>query len=163
VKWSEIEFMRKSFLILCILVLLTVAVPAAAAGNAPWKVNVSVSGQAFPNPFRAIGRWLHLVRPKTPICTVPDVTDLSLSTYEIPVDSPKTIDVLTTGFDPEGDTLIYRYSISAGKIVGTGPRVVWDLTGLEPGTYTITAGVDDGCGVCGHTMTKNIVIIERKN
>ncbi len=33
-----------------------------------------------------------------------------------------------------------------------------DLTGSPAGTYTITAGVDDGCGVCGKTQTSTIIV-----
>ena len=36
----------------------------------------------------------------------------------------------------------------------------WDVSGLAPGTYTITAGVDDGCGLCGKTQTQTITIAE---
>lgn len=50
--------------------------------------------------------------------------------------------------------------MTGGKIVGQGPNVIWDLSGVEPGTYTITAGVDDGCGVCGKTKTMEIKVIK---
>ena len=40
----------------------------------------------------------------------------------------------------------------------SGSRVLWDLDGAYPGTYTITAGVDDGCGICGKTITKSVTI-----
>lgn len=59
--------------------------------------------------------------------------------------------------DPS-DVLIYNYSVSGGKIIGNGARVVWDLSGVKPGKYTITAAVDNGCGICGKTMTKEIVV-----
>ena len=32
------------------------------------------------------------------------------------------------------------------------------MSGATPGTYTITAGVDDSCGVCGQTQTKTITV-----
>jgi hypothetical protein len=54
----------------------------------------------------------------------------------------------------------YNHMISGGKIIGTGERVVWDLSGVKPGTYTITAAVDNGCGVCGTTITKKVVVRE---
>jgi hypothetical protein len=50
--------------------------------------------------------------------------------------------------------------VSGGRIVGTGANVSWDVSGLAPGTYTITAGVDDGCGLCGQTKTETITIAE---
>jgi hypothetical protein len=69
-----------------------------------------------------------------------------------------TISVTTTAVDPENDVLTYNYTVSGGRIVGTGANVTWDLTGAAPGTYTITAGVDDGCGLCGQTQTQTITV-----
>jgi outer membrane protein OmpA-like peptidoglycan-associated protein len=46
--------------------------------------------------------------------------------------------------------------------VGSGPTVTWDTTGLAPGTYTLTAQVDDGMGHvvdCSVTLT----VIARPN
>ncbi len=69
-----------------------------------------------------------------------------------------TIDVATTAVDPENDVLTYNYTVSGGRIVGSGANVQWDLTGAAPGTYTITAGVDDGCGICGQTQTRTVTV-----
>lgn len=69
-----------------------------------------------------------------------------------------TVRVSTTAVDPENDVLTYNYTVSGGRIVGQGANVTWDLSGVNPGTYTITAGVDDGCGVCGKTETKTIEV-----
>lgn len=71
-----------------------------------------------------------------------------------------TVNVTTTAVDPENDVLTYNYTVSGGRIVGTGANVQWDLSGAAPGTYTITAGVDDGCGLCGKTETRTITIAE---
>lgn len=88
-----------------------------------------------------------------------DVVDLSLSTTEFGfTEGDKEVTVISTGADPENDVLTHVYYVSAGKIVGEGPKVIWNLKGVAPGTYTITAGVDDGCGICGKTITKEVVI-----
>jgi hypothetical protein len=71
-----------------------------------------------------------------------------------------SVSVATTAVDPENDVLTYNYTVSGGRIVGTGANVSWDVAGLQPGTYTVTAGVDDGCGLCGKTETKTITIAE---
>jgi len=71
-----------------------------------------------------------------------------------------SINVATTAVDPENDVLTYNYTVSGGRIVGTGANVQWDVAGLAPGTYTVTAGVDDGCGICGQTQTKTITIAQ---
>lgn len=109
-----------------------------------------------------------------PVCILinhfANVTDLILSVSEITIgcnnpaknenctNSKTKISVNTTAVDPENDVLTYNYDISAGKITGAGADVVWNLSGVQPGTYTITAGVDDSCGICGTTVTKTIVI-----
>jgi hypothetical protein len=75
-------------------------------------------------------------------------------------DDNRTISVATRASDPENDVLTYNYTVSGGRIVGTGANVQWDLSTAQPGTYTITTGVDDGCGVCGKTDTKTIRVEE---
>ena len=101
-----------------------------------------------------------------------DVTNLSVSESKViipcaPGERPRegvncsdnqTVNVATTAVDPENDVLTYNYTVSGGRISGSGANVSWDLSGVNPGTYTITAGVDDGCGVCGKTQTKTITV-----
>lgn len=69
-----------------------------------------------------------------------------------------SISVATTAVDAENDVLTYNYTVSGGRIVGTGANVTWDLSGLQPGSYTITSAVDDGCGLCGQTQTQTVVV-----
>jgi len=102
----------------------------------------------------------------------PDVTDLKLNQTEVAASCPSgqvpqegmacddkmTVQVTTTAVDPEKDVVMYHYTVSGGRIVGQGANVSWNLTGIAPGTYTITAGVDDGCGICGQTQTRTITI-----
>ncbi len=111
----------------------------------------------------------------TDIINIPaNVTALSLSDNEIrggcadgfrPRDGQTcndntTVNVTTTAFDTEGDVLTYNYTVSGGRVIGSGANVQWDLSGVSPGTYTITAGVDDGCGFCGQTQTQTITVAE---
>lgn len=103
-----------------------------------------------------------------------NVTNLTLSADEITIgcdnanekencSNDKTeISVTAVAVDPENDVLTYNYAVSGGEIVGSGAEVVWNLSGVAPGTYTITAGVDDGCGVCGQTKTQTVVIKEKR-
>lgn len=70
----------------------------------------------------------------------------------------RTVSVSTKAHDDENDVLTYNYTVSGGRIVGSGANVQWDLTGAQAGTYTITTGVDDGCGVCGKTNTQTVTI-----
>lgn len=70
----------------------------------------------------------------------------------------QVVGVATKATDPEGATLTYNYTVSGGRIVGQGANVNWDLSGVRPGTYTITSAVDDGCGFCGKTQTQTITV-----
>lgn len=106
---------------------------------------------------------------------VPDVTDLELSetiltlsqsiksTSENTSDSESEkskIEVFTKVKNPNDDTLTYNYTVSSGRIIGAGEKVIWDLSNVKPGTYTITAAVDDGCGFCGKRQTKTVIVKE---
>jgi len=112
------------------------------------------------------------------VCYLPrpiaNVAEINLSKNEIIADCPTEgsletkssddyfkIKIKTTGesSDPT-DVLTYFYTVSGGKIVGNGANVTWDLTGLKPGTYTITAGVDNGCGDCGEKKTEEVIVKE---
>ena len=73
--------------------------------------------------------------------------------------SDMIVNIATHAEDAENDVLDYYYVISAGHIIGSGSNVQWDLNGVSPGTYAITARVDDSCGVCGKTMTQAVMII----
>ncbi len=105
-----------------------------------------------------------------------NVTALSVSDSEIVLPCPAgtrstegqcndntTVSVTTTAVDQENDVLNYNYTVSGGRIVGTGANVQWDLSGLQPGSYTITAGVDDGCGLCGQTKTETVRVVSCPN
>ena len=87
-----------------------------------------------------------------------NVTDLDLDRTEVSGSTGTKVSVTTVAMDPENDVLTYNYTVAAGKILGTGAKVVWDLAGVPSGSYTITAAVDDGCGVCGKTKTRTVVV-----
>lgn len=89
---------------------------------------------------------------------IANVTDVTLDRWEISGTTSKLITVSTSAVDPENDPLTYDYSVTGGKIIGRGAKVVWDLTGVPPGTYKITVGVDDGGGLNGNIITKSVVV-----
>lgn len=106
-----------------------------------------------------------------PVNQVPNVTALNLDSTTVTIPCPPgtvapagtctddaSIAVSTVATDPENDVLTYNYTVSGGRIVGSGANVSWDLTGVQAGTYTITSAVDDGCGVCGTTQTKTVTV-----
>jgi len=127
----------------------------------PVSSNAKVCKNEFARDFVGEKSWFgksKLEDRKVISCAPASVTDLTLSHVDISAVTAKQVDVSTTGNDPENDILQYVYIVSGGRIVGTGAKVKWDLTGVRSGTYTITAGVDDGCGLCGQTMTKTVVV-----
>ncbi len=111
-------------------------------------------------------------RSKTGACTVPSVKTLTLSANEIIIgcnnaeegksceESSREISVKTVEENIANDPITFMYKVSGGKIIGNGAEVTWDLTEVESGTYTITAGANNGCGWCGQTKTETVVIKE---
>lgn len=144
--------MKAFFLIICFCIAF-VSVNFGQNASKPRKTRISKP--AVKTPVRRVPRRLDVIE-----CYAAAVTDLTLSFYEVSRDSAKTINVMTDAVDYEGDVLTYRYDVSAGTITGKGQRVDWDLTGVKPGTYTITAAVDDGCGFCGPTKTRTVRVID---
>ena len=85
---------------------------------------------------------------------------LELSKTEVfanSLNNSQTIEVTAT---PESEDLTINYTVTGGKIVGKGRNVIWDLSGVKPGTYFIVAGADNGCGVCGMTITLEVKVLE---
>jgi len=126
----------------------------------------------FPNIFLRVGSFFkHIFRKRGEIyepapanvlalyITSNDIT-ASCSRAAKSCSKVQTVEIETIARDPENDVLNYKYNVSAGKIIGKGAKVTWDLSGIAPGTYTITAGVEDGCGVCGQTRTQTVKVIE---
>ena len=67
--------------------------------------------------------------------------------------SSSTVQLTTTASDPDGDTLLYTYTVTGGRVTGEGANVSWDLSGVGPGTYTASVEVDDGCGCLTSSQT----------
>lgn len=110
---------------------------------------------------------------KDVIVPASDVTGVSFDQTEVVLPCPpgfksnsgacrddQSVGVKTDATNPDNATLTYNYTVSAGRVVGQGASVNWDLSGVKPGTYTITAAADNGCGFCGKTETKTIVVRE---
>src|SRR5262245_16508190 len=48
--------------------------------------------------------------------------------------------------DPNGDTLLFTWKSSGGRVIGQGANTQFDTAGLNPGDYTVTVDVRDGRG-----------------
>ena len=64
-----------------------------------------------------------------------------------------TVQLTANATDPDGDTLLYTWTTTGGRITGDGPNVTWDLSGVSAGTYTANVEVDDGCGCMAFSST----------
>ena len=88
-----------------------------------------------------------------------NVINVNLNKEELTqLNTKKEILVSVTASNLANDVPTYGYTVSFGTIIGKGDNVVWDLSGAGMGIYTITVAVDDGCGLCGRTITKTIVV-----
>ena len=67
--------------------------------------------------------------------------------------SATTVQLTANATDPDGDTLLYTWTATGGRVTGDGANVTWDLSGAAPGTYTANVEVDDGCGCISYAST----------
>ena len=85
--------------------------------------------------------------------TVPCAPGTHSASGACPTTATTSVGLTTTATDPDGDTLLYTYSVTGGTIRGDGGNATWDLSGLAPGTYTASVEVDDGCGCVSFSST----------
>jgi len=71
---------------------------------------------------------------------------ISCATDRSPILPGERTGITATASDPDGDPLTYSYSTNGGQIVGSGPKVEFDSTGLQPGSYAVKCSVSDGRG-----------------
>ena len=56
------------------------------------------------------------------------------------------VQATATATDSYGHPLTYNWTATGGKISGNGPYARWESNGAAPGSYVLTALVDDGAG-----------------
>ncbi len=71
---------------------------------------------------------------------------IACSTDRNPIMPGERTGITSVASDPDGDPLTYSYAPTGGQIVGSGPHVEFDSTGLAPGSYTVRCSVSDGKG-----------------
>ncbi len=84
--------------------------------------------------------------PPPPPPNRPPVAACSAQPSSVYAGSGDVVTVRAQASDPDSDPLTYSWSASGGRVDGTGSDVRWNSAGLAPGTYTVTARVDDGKG-----------------
>ena len=89
--------------------------------------------------------------------TLPCPPDTHSASGSCPAAATSSVNLTTTASDPDGDTLLYSYTVTGGRVTGEGANVTWDLSGLGAGTYTASVDVDDGCG-CITSSTTTVTV-----
>jgi outer membrane protein OmpA-like peptidoglycan-associated protein len=109
-----------------------------------YRYNLNLTNHQDRNGFVvkiAFARWPEKPLPPdnvTATCSADKASVLEGSTEYV------TANVAAT--DANGRPLNYSWTASGGKIIGTGPYVRWDPTGVGGGSYALTARVDNGAG-----------------
>lgn len=154
---------------------LTLSSLSYAEGNlkiSATKPPTAILHNDFPNIFRPIGNFFKRIvgiKPKYIYCPPPaSVRNLTLSKTEIGnclgntscSETNHLIQILTETNQDKDAVVTYVYEVTGGKIIGKGAQVEWDLSNEKTGIYKITAWIDDGCGYCGQSVTKEIKVVE---
>jgi len=122
------------------------------------------------DPHGFIGQfWIgHRNARGVPVINMPPTVSVSASTSNINLPCPegpsvsdcvpsatREVQLTADARDPDNDTLLYTWSVTGGRISGEGRVVNWDLSGVNPGTYTATVEVNDGNQ---HTATDSTTV-----
>jgi hypothetical protein len=140
-------------------ILLLIAVSLSVSSGLSSKVVESQNRSAFvnptptPEPFAKIEKFEldrnEVFIPCRPGMKTPENCDESSS-----------IKVKITAANPRNSALNYYYTVSGGRIIGKGASVLWDLSGVRAGTYTITAGIGGDAEAFAETQTKIVQVKE---
>lgn len=151
---------KLSSILICLFVLFASAALAQKRTSKQTKPKTSVSKNA------------KRLKSDTYVCGLgASVVALNLSQTEIVAECPAADEACTTKKIIKVEAVSvatanerYVYTVSAGRIIGEGYNVEWDLSGVAPGSYTITAGVSqyysssNKWAVYGTTQTRTVVI-----
>jgi outer membrane protein OmpA-like peptidoglycan-associated protein len=80
-------------------------------------------------------------KPKAPDTVT---ANCSVDKSSIVADSGDMISATASGSDTYSHPINYTWTATGGKVDGSGPQVRWSQDGAGPGTYTISAHLDDG-------------------
>jgi outer membrane protein OmpA-like peptidoglycan-associated protein len=76
----------------------------------------------------------------------PPVAACAANPTSIFAGSSDVVAVHVDASDPDNDPLTYSYAASGGTVDGSGPDARWSAGSVAPGSYTVTATVNDGKG-----------------
>jgi len=94
-------------------------------------------------------------RPGKILPNTPPKVGLATSTAYIGTNASAEVNLKAIACDPDGDSVLYTYTATGGRISGDGESALWNLSGVtRPGTYTVSVEVDDGCGCISFDSTQ---------
>jgi outer membrane protein OmpA-like peptidoglycan-associated protein len=82
--------------------------------------------------------------PPPPAPKGPPTASCSATPTSVYAGSNDTVTVHVNASSPDNLPLTYSYTASGGNVEGTGPDARWTPSGVNPGSYTVTAKVEDG-------------------
>ena len=110
----------------------------------------NVGGNARQDTFRiGTGIVLRFGLPKPPPPPKPKeppTASCSVNPASVFAGSNDAVALHVTANSPDNLPLTYGYTATGGTVEGTGPEARWNSSGVGPGSYTVTAKVDDGKG-----------------
>ena len=83
----------------------------------------------------------------------PPVASIEVTLSGSGTNANRTVTLTTSATDPDMDALSYGYTISGGRINDEGAIVIWDLGGVQPGTYEVSVQVRDARGCEAYVRT----------
>ncbi len=92
----------------------------------------------------------------------PPVAACTASPTSVFAGSNDTLAIHVNASDPDNDPLTYSYTTTGGTVDGSGPDARWNAGSAAPGSYTVTAQVNDGKGGTASCAT-DIKVEERPN
>lgn len=98
--------------------------------------------------------------PPPPAPKGPPTASCSATPASVFAGSTDTVAVHVAANSPDNLPLTYSYTASGGAVDGNGPDVRWNPSGVNPGSYTVSAKVDDGKG--GNAACTADVRVEEK-
>jgi outer membrane protein OmpA-like peptidoglycan-associated protein len=98
--------------------------------------------------------------PPPPAPKGPPTASCSATPSSVFAGATDTVTVHVAANSPDNFPLTYSYTASGGTVDGNGPDARWNPSGVNPGSYTITAKLDDGKG--GTTSCNADVRVEEK-
>ena len=79
----------------------------------------------------------------------PVIDSLDCSDADRIVEPGTTLTVICTASDPDGDGIIYDWSVTGGAVAGDGSEVDWTVPAAE-GDFTITCAIEDEHGLAAN-------------